>query len=370
VGGTMNNPKFLAAPCILALAACGGQIAGQEDDNTDDLSSSTYSMEMVRQNPALLPGVTPPPGVRVNGHPAPLHDHAQGTSFHGRHDESNWLYTANQLGQFLHLAEPGIHPDDQGDATYSRQPGDLFGDDSKLSWLDIEQGHLGDCYFAASIAAVLFADNGGSLTKSMIVPRVQSGKVVSYYATFFQASGRKVRIEVDPDLLHRNANGHVLYMRSTETKPGYEEWSPSLVEKAYATWHGSYRAIGNGGTAADGIYALTGKRTRFYSASDSKVIAAIEAAGKNGKAQVACTFGDNSGVKYPLGIYADHCYTLRGVRRAGSQVFVQLRNPWGPGAVTDPEPTEPPSADGVPDGLFDLPVADFAKLYNSVDIAP
>ena len=29
-------------------------------------------------------------------------------------------------------------------------------------------------------------------------------------------------------------NGHVLYMRSTDTKAGYEEWAPSLIEKAYA----------------------------------------------------------------------------------------------------------------------------------------
>ena len=194
--------------------------------------------------------------------------------------------------------------------------------------------------------------------------------MVSYYATFFQASGRKVRVEVDPDLLHRNAGGHVLYMRSTETKPGYEEWAPSLVEKAYAKWHGSYNSIGNGGTAADAIYALTGKSTRSYNASDSRVIAAIESAGKQHRAQVACTYGENDGVKYPTGIYADHCYTLRGIHRVGTKVMVQLRNPWGPGSATDAEPTEPPSADGVPDALFEVTQADFARLWNSVDIAP
>jgi hypothetical protein len=365
----MNNLRFLPVLCIVA-TACGGELSGA-DENTDDLSASTYSMEMVRQNPALLPDVKAPFGVRVNGHPRPLSPDEQGTAgFRDRHEQSSWLYTANQLGQFLQLPDPAVFKDDKNDATYSRQPGDLFGDDGKLSWLDVEQGHLGDCYFAAAIAAVLYADSGGALTKSMIVPRVQGGKVVSYYATFFQASGRKVRVEVDPDLLHRNTNGRVIYMRSTETKPGYEEWSPSLIEKAYAKWHGSYNAIGNGGTAGDAIYALTGKTTRYYGGSDSRAIAAIEAAGKAGRAQVACTFGEHSGVKYPTGIYADHCYTLRGIRRSGGKVFVQLRNPWGPGAVTDAEPTEPPTADGVPDGLFDLPVADFAKLYNSVDIVP
>ena len=205
----------------------------------------------------------------------------------------DFLYTVNQLGQFLNLADPAIHHDDKGDATYSRQPGDLFLDD-KLDWLDVEQGHLGDCYFAASLGAVLYADNGKALSQNMIVPRLKSGKVVSFYATFYQASGRKVRVEVDPDLLHRNTNGHVLYMRNTQTKPGYEAWSTSLIEKAYAKWHGSYEKIGNGGTAADAIHALTGKTTDYYDASDSSVVSAVEKAGKEGRAQVACTFGDTS----------------------------------------------------------------------------
>ena len=91
--------------------------------------------------------------------------------------------------------------------------------------------------------------------------------------------------------------------------------------------------------------------------------------GKEGRAQVACTYGDNSGVKYPVGIYADHCYTLRGIHRVGTKVFVQLRNPWGPGSATDAEPTEP-MTDGVQDALFEISQADFARLYNSVDIVP
>ena len=90
-------------------------------------------------------------------------------------------------------------------------------EDPKLDWLDVEQGYLGDCYFAASLAATLYADNGKTLTKNMIVPHTVSGKVVSFYVNFFQANGRKVRVEVDPDLLHRNSNGHVYYMRNTET---------------------------------------------------------------------------------------------------------------------------------------------------------
>jgi len=353
---------------VCAAVACGA--APSEDSDTDDLSPTRYSMEMVRANPSLLPGVTPPPGVRVNGSARPLSsDDAKAKV--APIDRRNWLYDANQLGQFLTLADPAaFDKTDAADATYSRQPGDLFADDGKLTWLDVEQGYLGDCYFASSLSAVLYADDGGALTKSLVVPHTSGGKVVAYDVTFFQASGRKVKVEVDPDLLHRNSNGHVYYMRSTQTKPGYEEWAPSLVEKAYAKWHGSYKSIGGGGTAADAVYALTGRKTKSYLATDAGVVAAIDKAAKTGKPQVACTFGDHSGVKYPTGIYADHCYTLRGIHHTSSGDMVQVRNPWGPGAAGDAEPTEPPTADGNPDALFEVTVAQFGQLWNTVDIVP
>src|SRR5205814_339646 len=143
-------------------------------------------------------------------------------------------------------------------------------------------------------------------------------------------------------LIHSNRSGHVYYMDSVDNKPGYEEWAPSLIEKAYAQWHGSYNAIGSGGTAADAIYALIGKRTKSYSPTGTAVVAAVEAAGKAGRAQVACTYGDHDGVNYDgTGVYSDHCYTLRGVKRQGSSVFIQLRNPWGPIALPAVEPSEP-----------------------------
>ena len=75
----MNNLKILSALCIVGLAAaCGAEMPGNDDSDTDDLSASTVSMEMVRQNPALLPGVKVPDGVRVNGHPRPLPAPAHG----------------------------------------------------------------------------------------------------------------------------------------------------------------------------------------------------------------------------------------------------------------------------------------------------
>jgi hypothetical protein len=301
--------RVAALAAVALAAACGGPADlgtnGLEAD-VDALSATTYSMEMVRKNPSLMPSVQLIEGRFTKGRPAPAARDIAGRNVHV--PPSSWLYTANQLDQFLKLPDPAIHPDDKGDATFTRQPGDLFAADGVLKWDNVEQGHLGDCYFAASLAAVLFADKAGALGNKLIIPRTVGGKVVSYYVYFYQASGRRVRIEVDPDLLHRNANGHILYMDSTDNKPGYEEWAPSLIEKAYAQWHGSYKAIGDGGAAADAIYALIGKRTKSYSPTSAATVTAIESAGKAGRAQAACTYGDNDGVNYDnTGIYSDHC---------------------------------------------------------------
>lgn len=364
----MQTPRSLLTLTALALvAACGAEAPADFGGDTDDLSDATVSMEMVRQNPALNRAVTVPEGrvVPGKGRPALSGGAAGGVDSPWKLGPgTEWLYDANGLGQFKQLADPALHKDDKASATYARKPGDLFATDNKLAWDQVAQGGLGDCYFAAALSAVLFADKAGTVAKDLIQPVLANGKAVSYMVTFYQASGRKVRVEVDPDLPHSNKSGDVYYMSSTQNVAGYEEWAPSLVEKAYAKWHRSYNAIGNGGAASDVIWALTGKNTRDYSPKSASVVDAIEKAGKAGRAQTACTFGDKDGVAYEgTGIHSDHCYTLRGVLRKSGKVYVQLRNPWGPWHDTEP------NDDGVQDGVFDLELAKFQKLYADVSIA-
>ncbi|MBS2022698.1 MAG: hypothetical protein JST92_09825 [Deltaproteobacteria bacterium] len=368
----------LTAALLAALAtACGTELPNAADDSdTDDLSATTYSMEMLRANPALLPSVSVPDGVHVNGRgrPMPAAELRDMTpeefKWSSNNPAASWLFDANGIAGFKNLADPVMDADGKKVGAYARKPGDLYSDAGKLVWTNIDQGYLGDCYFASSVAAVFLADKGGTLTKNMIVPNVVNGKTVSYFATFYQASSRKVKVEVDIDLPHSNKSGNVLYMQSDDNTPGYEKWAPSLIEKAYAKWNTSYAHIGNGGTASDALFALTGKKTKSYSPKGTAVVAAIEAAGKESRAQVACTYGDHDGVKYDgTGVYSDHCYTLRGIVRKNGKVFVQLRNPWGPTEAGASEPTEPPD-DGVQDGLFDLELSKFATLYHDVSIVP
>jgi hypothetical protein len=350
----------------------GGPTLESTDSQVDDLTDATLSMAMVRDNPSLAPSVVVPDGKRVAGRRRPLESVLGTYRPNNVWDVSNpgagWLYDANGLNQFKKLADPKMDSDGSKVGAYARKPGDLYASDGVLKWDNVEQGYLGDCYFVASLAAVLFADKSGAWAKAAVAPNTVAGKVVSYYAFFYQANGRKVRIEVDPDLPHTNASGHVLYARSTDNQAGYEEWAPSLIEKGYATWHKSYTGI-SGGTAADALFALTGKSSRSYSPTAASTVTAIDTAGKKGRAQVACTYGEHDGVKYDgTGVYADHCYSLRGVAKKGGKTFIQLRNPWGPTTSTT-EPSEPPD-DGVQDGIFDLELSKFQTLYASVDILP
>jgi hypothetical protein len=307
---------------------------------------------MVRANPALAPEVVVPEGTFVAGRPRPLPPPPVGPTLQ--------VYADADLAALAHLADPPLDPLGLSvGAVYLRRAGDLFLED--LRWDNLAQGYLGDCYFAAALVAVLFADQGGALTQELVVPNEVAGRVVSFFVTLYQASGRKVRIELDPDLPHLGQAPVYLTSLSNGT---WEQWAPSLVEKAYAAWHKGYGAIGRGGWAADALFALNGRPTRAYAPSAPLTVDAIEAAGQAGLAQVACTYSSDSGLDYTgTGIHDNHCYGLRGVSRRSGKVYVQLRNPWGP---TDG--TEPPD-DGVQDGTFELELSKFQTLYASVDIS-
>src|SRR4051812_27803163 len=64
-GDAMNNLKWLSVLCLAT--ACGTAGVSQDDSDTDDLSSATVSMEMVRSDPSLAPHVAVPKDVKVHG---------------------------------------------------------------------------------------------------------------------------------------------------------------------------------------------------------------------------------------------------------------------------------------------------------------
>ena len=247
---------------------------------------------------------------------------------------------------------------------YLAGSGRLFDGESEedtLSFDDIEQGAIGDCYLVAALSAAAYADADGSVRDGLVRAQFDSdGYVTGYAVRFYDAWGDPQDVIVDADLVRKN--GRPTYARSLDTDSDGEEWVVSLFEKAYAEWHGGYQDIGDGGWAGDVLQAVTGSTATYKPVarlSDSTVVRTIEDAVADNRPVVAGTFGEEDGVDYSgTKIYAWHAYTVLGVKRTeGEEPKITLRNPWGE--------VEPPG-NGPDDGIFDLPLSDFRRLYQGL----
>lgn len=257
--------------------------------------------------------------------------------------------------------DPALHKDElkaDGTAMYplKRYTGPLFVDGPSSS--DVRQGAIGDCYFPSACAAV--AHQMPKAIENAITETTNAAGEREFNVKFYSRSGRMEMVTVDADLYTRSWGGPI-YGTTTGTNDTtkMELWYP-ILEKAYAKWKGSYDKIGNGGSAADVMTALTGKYTTSmstaYDSSDA-LFKAIKVAGDKKQPMAAGTHDDDK--KYAnTGVYADHSYSLFGAEESGGKKYVLLRNPWG---------ESEPGNDGKNDGYFKLEMAQFMKLYDGVD---
>lgn len=261
------------------------------------------------------------------------------------------------------LPDPALHKDElnsDGTPRFGKKTftGPLFKDG--VTPADVFQGQLGDCYFPSAIAA-LANHNADALEKA-----VKSNGDGTYTVTFKEkdwATGRfkDVPIKVDGDLYVRSWGGP-LYgaSKGDRSESGMELWFP-LIEKAYAAWKGSYTEIGSGGLSNDVFEAILGKDGRYngvYPGSEDRTWQTITRA-IDAKAPVSAgTHGDDQAAIYTnTGVYADHSYSVLGYAERNGERYVKLRNPWG---------ESEPAGNGPNDGVFELKLADFTKLYSSV----
>jgi hypothetical protein len=247
---------------------------------------------------------------------------------------------------------------------YVAAPGSLFDEkfEQDVEYDDVQQGAIGDCYFVAALSAALYTDEDRLIREGLIREvHNEEGFTSHFVVRFYDAWGKPQDIPVDADLVRRN--GMPLYARSADSGANAEEWAVGLIEKAYAKWHGSFEKIGNGGYAGDVLQALTGSSATYRETADMKPESIYQAIDENiaeHKPVVACTFGEHDGVNYDnLNIYADHCYSVHGVHKSGTVMRVTLRNPWG-----DTEP----AGNGPDDGIFDLEMSEFIRLYAMLSL--
>jgi hypothetical protein len=265
-------------------------------------------------------------------------------------------------GGDVDLPDPALHKDEldaSGKPKFGKErfSGPLFIDGVKPT--DVAQGQLGDCYVPSGFAALavqnpdaiknMFKDNGDG----------------TYTVTFKERSGsgwRDVPIKVDGDLYVR-AWGGPLYgsANSDDRAPKtMEMWFP-LAEKAYAQWKGSYNAIGNGGMSDDIFAAVLGRDGQEMTISEGNADAVWTQLKKSFDAKQpisAGTYGDEEIPRYAnTGIYTDHSYSVMGYKEKNGERYVTLRNPWG---------ESEPAGNGANDGIFDIKLADFSKLFETL----
>ncbi len=333
---------------LLGLAAC----TGPDEDGYRPSLTQVRIGEVVVDDPPPIPEALYVPGINVKPEDYDLQD--------------AMLYlSATDLQNLQDLDDPKPL-EKHAEYAYEAGTGSLLDenpDEGEMNYDDVEQGAIGDCYFPAALAATIFIDEDHGIRDGLIREvRDESGFVTHYVVRYYDAWGTRLDIEVDADLVRKGTK--VTYARSMDSTTASEEWWVSLVEKAYAEWHGGYEKIGEGGWVGDVFQALTGSNATYRNLkylSDDSIVRSITDNIERHRPVAAGTFGEDSGVEYEgTGVYANHAYSILGARTDEEGVsHVTLRNPWG---------EVEPAGNGEDDGIFELTTEEFKRLYQGLTL--
>jgi hypothetical protein len=237
-----------------------------------------------------------------------------------------YYYDGSGWNQFQ--LDPAIPANPAAATGYSPAPASasLFNNDSP-SYLDVEQGAVGDCWLVASLAEV--AARAPQDIKNMFTydgTTVDNGATVGLYTVrFFDTSGFPVYVQVDTDL---PSGGE--YYDHVDNALGTQALWVALAEKAYAEANGlgyvttsnenqdSYAAL-NSGWPAWALQAITGESATKYSIDPTN----IASAWNGGDLIVLCTNSPSSSY-----IVGSHCYAVVGYNASSGEPF-EVFNPWG-----------------------------------------
>lgn len=279
------------------------------------------------------------------------------------------------------IADPGVVKDQttKADDPYAYKKNDrgaqLYGPDG-IKAGDVRQGAIADCYLAAAMSSVAGAK------PDAVRQSIKDNKDGTYTVRFFELDwqGQKTTHfeTVDADLAHNGDSP--AYARSTEMVDG-KQWMelwPSIIEKAYAAWKGSYDAIGHGGVSGDVMTALTGEPSRQQSTQGSGENDALWTkmkAASDQKKPMTAGSGDKDDPKYKdpkAGVYGWHAYTVLGVEEVKdgdkTKRQVVLRNPWGKRRRDSDAAAVGDTENSTAGGVFKLDWAEFRRLYDDVTI--
>jgi hypothetical protein len=250
---------------------------------------------------------------------------------------------------------------------YQQASGSLFGTDGTLSYQDVQQGYLGDCYFLASLGAIasqnpsaiedMFIDNGdGTYTVRLFG---QSNGTVTTAADY---------VTVDSYLPVNVSDGYYSGQRFANYDNVNVGLWVALAEKAYAqfaesglaqrdTPTNSYGSI-VAGIGHQAMPSILGSNAGFYSdinyagprLGNFLSLASISSLLASGYAMAAGTISSPG-----LGIVGGHEYTIVGADTTTGNLT--LYNPWG---VTRTGETQ---------GIRVISYNDFRANFNLIDVA-
>ncbi|HAN31541.1 MAG TPA: hypothetical protein DCQ06_08075 [Myxococcales bacterium] len=233
---------------------------------------------------------------------------------------------------------------------------------------DVYQGAIADCYFVSALAAV--AAEAPDLIKNGIVDNGDNTYKVRFFRKkdYWSSTYESTWVTVDGDLPSRAGSDSPMYAKGQKTRTGGRELWPGIVEKAWAEFKGGYNEMGEGGSTAGALEALSGSRVSYSSTDttpEDTMWLKLRKATVNDQAMAAGTRGKDEEALYKgTNLYPWHAYTVLGAYEKGSgknrKRIVKLRNPWG---------RVEPGQDGKDDGIFELTLEDFMKFYSSVNIA-
>ena len=163
---------------------------------------------------------------------------------------------------------------------YSAVSGSLFGANGP-SYLDVEQGDLGDCWLLASLAAVAARDPAD--IRSMFTAdgtAVENGSAVSLYTVrFYNSNGVAQYVTVDTELpsggdYYDNPANGVLWVALAEK--AYAEANGAGIVTTMSRGSDAYAAL-NGGDPAWALQAITGKSANDFAINPANIAAAWKA---------------------------------------------------------------------------------------------
>lgn len=226
---------------------------------------------------------------------------------------------------------------------------------------NITQGEIGDCYFLAAVASLANTSAGKKQIQNMIKD-LGNGQV---QVTFPGKQPVKIYKPTDSELsLYSNAGSDGMWLSILE-----KAYAHTRNEQGWTSWiyqnANPYDKIGSGGQLATGIGGVTGKW------ADTDILLLTSLSSLRLKLQQAVvkkqviTAGTSpqlpwTGETTKNGLPLSHAYSVLDFDPKTDMVTV--RNPWGQTEVSDGHGPR----DGVNDGTFKMPLAEFKSSFNMI----